>query len=126
VLPLGRRSSRARRASHLTAGRTAERRAAIYYLIRGYKILGMNVRVGRSEIDLIVRRGQNVVFCEVKMRSRLDYGEPVEMVDAEKRRRLRRAAAVWLAARPHLARLDVSFEILGIHGRRIRRITRAF
>jgi putative endonuclease len=86
----------------------------------------MNVRVGRSEIDLIVRRGSNLVFCEVKMRSRVDFGEPVEMVDAEKRRRLRRAAAQWLAARPRLARLDVSFEIVGVHGRRICRLRRAF
>jgi len=86
----------------------------------------VNVRVGRSEIDLIVRRGSSIVFCEVKMRSGINFGEPVEMVNAEKRRRLRRAAAAWLAARPDLARLDVSFEIFGIHGRRIRRIQRAF
>jgi len=86
----------------------------------------MNVRVGRSEIDLIVRRGSNVVFCEVKTRSRLDFGDPVEMVHAEQRRRLRRAAAAWLAAQPRMTRFDVSFEILGMHGRRIRRIRRAF
>ena len=42
------------------------------------------------------------------------------MVDAEKRRRLRRAAAAWLSTRPRLAGLAVSFEILGIHGRAIR------
>ena len=126
MLPLGRRSSRARRAGHLAAGRAAERRAALYYLIRGYKILGVNERVGRSEIDLIVRRGSSIVFCEVKMRSRLDFGEPVEMVNAEQRRRLRGAAAAWLAARPHLALLDVSFDIVGVHGRQIRRLQRAF
>jgi putative endonuclease len=86
----------------------------------------MNVRIGRSEIDLIVRRGRSVVFCEVKMRSRVDFGEPVEMVDVEKQRRLRRAAAQWLATRPDLSGLDVSFEIVGIHGRRLRRLRRAF
>jgi putative endonuclease len=82
--------------------------------------------VGRSEIDLIVRRGSRVVFCEVKMRSRLDFGDPVEMVNAEKQRRLRRAASLWLAARPNLARLEISFDIVGVHGRRIERIPSAF
>jgi putative endonuclease len=82
--------------------------------------------VGRSEIDLIVRRGSRVVFCEVKMRSRLDFGHPVEMVNLEKQRRLRRAASLWLAARPNLAGLEVSFDIVGVHGRRIDRIPGAF
>jgi Holliday junction resolvase-like predicted endonuclease len=67
-----------------------------------------------------------VIFCEVKMRSRLDFGDPVEMVDREKRTRLRRAAALWLARRPDLVGLDISFEIIGIHGRRIVRIPCAF
>ncbi len=64
------------------------------------------MRVGRSEIDLIVRRGTRLIFCEVKMRSRLDFGHPVEMVDEEKEDRLRRAASLWLAANPRHAGLD--------------------
>jgi putative endonuclease len=126
VLPLRRRSSRARRASHLAAGRTAERRARLYYRARGYRILGTNVRVGRSEIDLIVRRGSRLTFCEVKMRSRLDFGDPVEMVDAEKERRLRRAASLWIEANPRHRGLETSFDIVGVHGGKIRRIERAF
>jgi putative endonuclease len=126
VLPLRRRGSRADRASHLDAGRAAERRARRYYRARGYRILATNARVGRSEIDLIVRRGTRVVFCEVKMRSRLDFGDPVEMVNAEKERRLRRAASLWLARQPSLAGLDISFDIIGVHGRRIERIPSAF
>ena len=67
-----------------------------------------------------------MIFCEVKMRSRVDFGYPVEMVDREKRERLRRAASLWLGRRPDLAGLDVSFEIIGIHGRQIERIPSAF
>lgn len=126
MLPLRGRSSREGRASHLAAGRAAERRARLYYRARGYRVLASNARVGRSEIDLIVRRGSALVFCEVKMRSRLDFGDPIEMVSLEKQRRLRRAAYIWLAARPHLSGLDVSFDIIGVHGRRIERLPSAF
>jgi putative endonuclease len=88
--------------------------------------LAANARVGRYELDLIVRRGSRLVVCEVKMRSRLDFGNPVEMVTLEKEERVRRAASLWLAARPELAGLEVSFDIIGVHGRRIERITDAF
>lgn len=62
------------------------------------------------------------MFCEVKMRSRVDFGEPVDMVGREKQRRLRLAAEAWLARHPELDDVDVSFEVIGIHGRRIDRM----
>jgi len=82
--------------------------------------------VGRSEIDLIVRRGSRVVFCEVKMRSRLDFGGPLEMVGREQQERLRSAAFLWRAGRPELAGLRSSFDVIGIHGRRLERLESAF
>jgi putative endonuclease len=126
VLPLRRRGPRARRASHLAAGDAAERRARRYYRLRGYRILARNARVGRNELDLVVRRGSHLIFCEVKMRSRLDFGHPVEMVDADKQRRVRRAAFLWLAARPELSGLRVSFDIIGVHRDRLERFADAF
>ena len=44
-------------ASHLAAGRAAERRARLYFGVRGYRISRRTLGFGRSEIDLIVRRG---------------------------------------------------------------------
>ena len=41
-----------------------ERIAARHYRLRGYRILGSNVRVGGGELDLIVRRGGRLVFVE--------------------------------------------------------------
>ena len=60
------------------------------------------------------------------MRSRLDFGDPIEMVNAEKQRRIRRAAFLWLAAHPEHAGLDTSFDIVGIHRGRLERIADAF
>ena len=102
-------------------GRQEERRAAWHYRLRGYRVLGANVWAGGNELDLIVRRGRALVFCEVKAKSGGRYGDPLEMVDEEKLRRLRRAAAAWLAARPDARELDARFEVAAVRGGRVRR-----
>ena len=80
----------------------AERRAARWYRLRGWRILGANVWAGGNELDLIVRRGRELRFVEVKEKRGPAYGDPREAVTAEKQRRVRRAAAAWLAAHPEL------------------------
>jgi putative endonuclease len=104
----------------------AEARALRYYRLRGYRLLAANVWAGGNEIDLVLRRGSRLVFCEVKSKSGDAYGDPAEMVGEEKQRRLRRAATAWLARRPHLALLEPSFEVVAVQGRRLRRIRHAF
>jgi putative endonuclease len=113
------KSSRAR-------GAEAERRARRFYRLRGYRILGANVWAGGNEIDLIVRRGRSLIFCEVKEKSRDAFGEPAEMVGPEKQRRLRRAAEAWLARRPELASLEVGFDVIVERGGRLERLAHAF
>jgi putative endonuclease len=103
-------------------GEAAERRAERHYRLRGYRILGRNVRAGGNEIDLIVRRGDRLVFCEVKQKSGDGFGDPLEMIGAEKRRRVRRAATAWLAARPSLAELEIAFEVVAVRRRRLSRL----
>jgi Holliday junction resolvase-like predicted endonuclease len=48
------------------------------------------------------------------------------MVDAEKQRRLRRAAEAWLAAHPEAAGLAVSFDVIAVQDGRLRRLAEAF
>jgi putative endonuclease len=100
-----------------------ERRALAHYLARGYRPLGANVWAGGYELDLIVRRGRRLVFVEVKEKQGPGFGDPLEMVDVEKRRRVRRAAQAWLAARRDLAKLEIGFEVVGIRGRRLVRVS---
>ena len=95
-------------------GRRAERRVAWHYRLRGYRILGRNVRAGGVELDLIVRRGRRLVFCEVKLRHGPSFGDPLEAVDERKRERLRRGVEAWLVANPKLATLNVSFELAAV------------
>jgi putative endonuclease len=99
-----------------------ERRAARHYRLRGWRLVGANVRVGRNELDLIVRRGSRLLFVEVKEKRGAGYGDPLEMVDAEKLRRVRAAAKGWLAANPIPAGLEIGFEIVGVAGRRLERV----
>lgn len=108
------------------AGDRFERRAALHYRLRGYRVLGSNVWAGGNELDLIVRRGRRVVFCEVKGKQSGDYGHPLEMVTPEKCRRLRRAAETWFARHPECRTLDCRFELVAVQGRRLERVTAMF
>lgn len=108
-------------ASSRRLGPDAERRVRRHFRLRGYRILGSNVWVGGNELDLVVRRGRRLVFCEVKAKSGLGFGSPFEAVTPEKARRVRRAAEAWLAGRPELGHLDVAIEAVAVLGRRISR-----
>ena len=104
------------------SGEAAERRALWWYRLRGWRILDANVWAGGNELDLIVRRGRELRFVEVKAKGGPRFGEPAEMVTREKQRRLRRAAATWLSRRPELAELRVGFDIIAVKDGRLRRI----
>lgn len=99
-----------------------ERRARRHYRLRGWRVLAQNAWAGGYELDLVLRRGRTLVFCEVKEKRGPRFGDPVEMVDAEKLRRVRRAARAWLAARPELAGLDVRFEVVALRAGRLSRL----
>jgi putative endonuclease len=104
----------------------AERRAAWHYRLRGYRILATNAWAGGNELDLVVRRGRRVVFCEVKEKTGPRYGEPADMVDAEKQRRVRRAAEAWLAQNPESHDLEYSFDVIAVGPGGLVRIADAF
>ena len=105
-----------------TAGAAAERRVRRYYRLRGYLVLAANARAGGNELDIVLRRGRRLVFCEVKARSGTGFGDPWEAGGREKERRLRRAAEAWLARRPDLAGLDVSFEAVAVRAGKVERV----
>ncbi|MGZ8716525.1 MAG: YraN family protein [Gaiellaceae bacterium] len=107
-------------------GLAAERRAARWYRLRGWRVLGANVWAGGNELDLIARRGRQLRFVEVKEKRGPRYGDPLEMVTAEKQRRVRRAAEAWLAARPELDGLTVGFDVVAVREGALQRVEDAF
>jgi putative endonuclease len=103
-----------------------ERKARRHYRLRGYRILGENVWIGGYELDLIVRRGRRVAFVEVKAKSGPGLGDPLEMVTAEKQRRLRRAAEAWLGVHPECAGLEARFDVVAVRDGRLECLRQAF
>src|SRR5207253_2258027 len=77
-------------------GMSGEDLAAAWYEANGYEVLARNWRCREGELDLVVRRGRTIVFCEVKTRGSDAFGLPVEAVSRSKRQRVRVLAATWL------------------------------
>jgi putative endonuclease len=119
-------STRSATPSTAAAGRAAERRALWHYRLRGYRVLDRNVWKGGNELDLVVRRGRRLAFVEVKAKRGVGRGDPLEMVTAEKQRRLRRAAEAWLAAHPEAAQLEARFDVLAVREGRVECLRQAF
>ena len=94
--------------------------------MRGYRILATNAWVAGYELDIIVRRGRRLIFCEVKEKLGARFGDPLEMVDDEKQRRLRLAADAWLARHPEAAGLEVSFDVMAVRSGQLERVAEAF
>ena len=81
---------------HLQRGRLGEEAARVFLLGRGLKFLTANFRSRRGEIDLIFRDSDILAFIEVKTRSSEAWSRPAAAVNAERRRRLTRAALDYL------------------------------
>ncbi len=74
-------------------GRKGEDLAHRYLRSSGYKVVARNYRPGEdSEIDIVARDGDKLVFVEVKARSSAEFGSPDRAIDKEKQRHIFRAA----------------------------------
>jgi putative endonuclease len=78
-------------------GAYGERLAARHLQDNGLVLLDRNWRCADGEIDLILRDGDDLVFCEVKTRRTATFGPPAAAVTHRKVRKLRSLAARWLA-----------------------------
>ena len=106
-------------------GRWGERLAAIDYRRGGYQVIETNWSCRHGEIDLILTRGELIVFCEVKTRARHSHGGPAAAVDSDKQRRLWRAAEEWIhARRPTIE--SFRFDVVIITGVVVERLESAF
>jgi putative endonuclease len=94
-------------------GQAGEAVAADFMTNLGFEVLARGYRQGRAEVDLVVRRGQELlVFVEVKTRSGNQFGTPETFVSARKKELFRQAAT-------HLQetlgwRGDIRFDILAL------------
>jgi putative endonuclease len=96
----------------LSIGKQGEDMAVEYLTGEGYDILERNWRFRHIEVDIIARKGDQLVIAEVKARSGNSYGEPYVAVDVRKQRSLIFAAERYIFS--HNLDVDVRFDIISI------------
>lgn len=94
-------------------GRFGEAVAAEYLREKGYRLLGLNYRTRRGEIDLIAAEGRYLVFAEVKLRKNSAFAQAREFVTPAKQRRVIAAAEDWLQRHP--TDLQPRFDVLEVY-----------
>ena len=83
-------------AEHLTSGQYGEQLALGFVQKLGYNLLDTNWRYRYWEVDIVAMDGDVLVFIEVKSRTSLDFGDPIDFVDWKKRRNLIKIAEAYL------------------------------
>ena len=79
-------------------GANGEEQVAQYLIKLGWKILDRNWRIRGGELDLVAANSQGLlIFIEVKTRSSLAFGDPLEAINVEKALRIQRLALAWMA-----------------------------
>lgn len=79
-------------------GQQGEDLAASFLAEAGLDVLERNWRCRDGEIDIVALDGRALVICEVKTRSGVRFGTPLEAISRQKSRRLRRLAVLWVTA----------------------------
>lgn len=81
---------------HLDIARIGERAVLQKYVENGFDVVETNWRLGTvGEVDVIVKKGQTLVFCEVKSRTSQRFGYPEESITSTKLKRLKALASGW-------------------------------
>ena len=91
-------------------GHVAETLCAWHLRLHGYRILARGYRVPVGEIDIVARRGRTLAIIEVKARD--TFATAAEALGPRQQRRIARAAAAFLKARPGCDGLDVRFDMM--------------
>lgn len=113
IAPKNTDSKRKANRHNVELGKRGEDAAVRFLNRRGYDIVERNWTCLAGEADIIARDGDAVVFVEVKTRSSCEKGFPSEAVDANKRERYERIAALFLQ-NFEVSNVAVRFDIISI------------
>jgi len=102
----------ARGAAARLSGRRGEVLAAVWLMVRGYRILGFRLKTPQAEIDLLAFRRGVLAVVEVKRRANLAIA--LETVSFDQRQRLRRAGLAIAAGRPGLKGASVRLDLMAL------------
>ncbi len=105
-------------------GRAAEAAAAELLRAKGLAIVERNFRAKVGEIDLVAKDKEEIVFVEVRSRASEDFGGAAASVGGAKRRKLIKAAQLWIQARGWGG--PCRFDVVAIDAGRAEHIPAAF
>ena len=97
-------------------GDAAEERACRHLEGAGYTIVERNYRTKGGEIDIVARKGDVLVFVEVRSLEVAGFGTPEESVTPAKRRRIVAAARQYLSTVPPSSWREARFDVIAIEG----------
>lgn len=105
-------------AEHNETGQKGEDLAKEYLAKKGYQILKCNFRTSNSEVDIIAKKGTEIIFVEVKVRGTISFGQPEMFVNKEKRRHMKKVARAYIDMVKHTgpARFDIISIVNGPFG----------
>jgi putative endonuclease len=101
-------------------GRSSETLAALLLRLKGYRILGRRVRTPAGEIDLVARSPRGIL-CFIEVKARASDRSAAESVAPRQQARIARAASLFVAGKPNLARAGMRFDIVTVSPRRLPR-----
>jgi putative endonuclease len=110
------RDPQPKRQAPFLLGLSAEMRAAAFLLAKGYRIAARRWRSAAGEIDIVARRGNLLIFVEVKARGTFD--DAAYSVTPRQKQRIATAAAIWLADHAGDAERDMRFDAILVAPRR--------
>jgi putative endonuclease len=94
-------------------GHASESLAAWWLRLKGYRILARRLKTHAGEIDLVAAAPFGPV-CFVEVKARKLARTAAESVGPSQQTRIARAASLYLASRPGLARRGSRFDIVAI------------
>lgn len=93
-------------------GYISEYLAALYLFAKGYRILSLRYKTKLGEIDIVAKRGDVIVFVEVKART--THAQALDAVGFASQRRIRGASDLWLAQNRVSSRFSSRFDIVAM------------
>jgi len=110
---------------HLKLGERAEQQACQFLKAQGLKLIEKNWHYYTGEIDLIMQDDDDIVFVEVRYRTNINYGKPIETISQSKRKKIIKTALCYLQRKKWLNR-SCRFDVVSIYQEKLEWIKHAF
>ena len=95
-------------------GAAAERHACQFLEAQGFALVAANYHCRFGEIDLVMRQQQLLVFAEVRLRNRQDFGGAAASVTRSKQQKIIASAGAFLHHHPEFSRCNCRFDVLAL------------